>query len=68
MRKLVRDGWIVTVGLTGCAAVPPLENPVLVRPLQQVDAENPILVSPGVPTPEGYAFVYERTLDAWGIV
>lgn len=64
MRKLVQSGWVVTVGLTGCAAVPPLENPVLVRPMQQVDAENPILVSPGVPTPEGYAFVYERTLDA----
>ena len=64
MRKLVRGGCVLTVGLTGCAAVPPLENPVLVRPMQQVDSENPILVSPGVPTPEGYAFVYERTLEA----
>jgi len=53
------------VGVVGCAAVPPVENPVLVRPhLNGGTEENPILVVPGQPTPEGYAHVYERVLEA----
>ncbi len=55
-------GW-AAAGLAGCSAIPPLENPVLVRP-HNPDVENPMLVSPGTPTPEGYMYVYERVLDA----
>ncbi|OWK43878.1 hypothetical protein FRUB_03477 [Fimbriiglobus ruber] len=60
---MVSTGCAAAVGLfAGCAAIPPLENPVLVRP--DADVENPILVAPGAPTPAGYAEVVERTLDA----
>ncbi len=58
--------WVTAgaAGVMGCAAVPPLENPVLVRPVG-ADAENPLVALPGgPPTPEGYAFVYSRVLDA----
>ena len=45
--------------------MPPLDNPVLVRPgAGSEEVENPVVVAPGTPTPEGYAFVYERVLDA----
>jgi hypothetical protein len=60
---LVRAGAMLASGLTGCAAVPPLENPTLVRP-RGSDMENPILVAPGLPTPAGYDDVYSRALDA----
>jgi hypothetical protein len=63
MRSLIRAGCVLVVGLTGCAAIPPVENPVLVRPGVD-DVENPVLVAPGEPTPLGYAEVYERVLDA----
>ena len=63
MRWAVRTGCVVGVGLTGCAAVPPLENPSLVKPACD-DAENPALLAPGLPTPEGYNLVYDKTLDA----
>ncbi len=70
MRRLIHLGWLASVGagaagLAGCAAVPPVENPVLVRPHSNSGTEeNPILVVPGKPTPEGYAHVYERVLEA----
>ena len=65
MRKVMRAGWVVSVGLTGCAAVPPLENPVLVRPhVNTGSEENPIRVVPGQPTPETYSLTYERVLEA----
>lgn len=63
MRWAVRAGCVVAVGLTGCAAVPPLENPVLVKPACD-DAENPALLAPGLPTPEAYNLVYDKALDA----
>jgi hypothetical protein len=63
MRQLVRAGWVLACGWTGCAAVPPLENPALVRPTHP-EVENPLLVAPGLPTPDGYQDVYERVLDA----
>jgi hypothetical protein len=66
MRGLLRLGWLVAVSSAcGCAATPPVDNPVLVRPhLDYGTAENPIVVVPGAPTPEGYAYVYERVLEA----
>jgi hypothetical protein len=63
MRSVVRAGCVFAVGLTGCYAIPPVENPVLVEPATG-DMENPVLVAPGVPTPLGYAEVYDRVLDA----
>jgi hypothetical protein len=63
MGKLVRAGWLGVVGLGGCTSIPPLDNPTLVRP-SDCEIENPIVVSPGLPTPEGYRDIYERTLDA----
>lgn len=63
MRRMVRAGCVLSLGLTGCAAVPPVDNPGLVRPNVE-DVENPLLVEPGLPTPDGYSAVYDRTLDA----
>jgi hypothetical protein len=63
MRTVVRVGCCLAVGLTGCTAIPPVENPVLIEPSAS-DLENPIIVAPGVPTPLGYADVYDRVLDA----
>ncbi|MGL6072748.1 MAG: hypothetical protein ACRC8S_01175 [Fimbriiglobus sp.] len=65
----MQRGWrfvgLLLLGVVGCAAVPPVDNPVLVRPYLNVgDAESPLLTVPGQPTPEGYAHVYERVLDA----
>jgi hypothetical protein len=60
---LTRVGSVLVAGLVGCAAVPPVENPVLVQP-GAGEVENPVLVAPGVPTPAGYAEVYDRVLDA----
>ena len=62
-RRAVRAGGVLSVGLAGCAAVPPVDNPALVYPAD-CDVENPLLVAPGLPTPDGYADVYERILDA----
>lgn len=66
MGRLVRAGWIglcAMAGLSGCASVAPLENPVLIIP-NDCSAENPVAVQTGLPTPEGYREVYDRVLDA----
>ena len=62
MSKLVRAGWCGLVGLGGCTSIPPLDNPTLVRP-SDCEVENPVVISPGLPTPEGYRDVYDRVLD-----
>ncbi len=60
---MTRRRWlaILAVGGAGCASVPPVENPALVIPGGPV--ENPADVT-GLPTPDGYARVYEKALDA----
>ncbi|HVK16982.1 MAG TPA: hypothetical protein VM533_08530, partial [Fimbriiglobus sp.] len=63
MRSVVRAGCAIAVGLSGCYAIPPVENPVLVEPAVG-DVENPVLVAPGVPSQFTYAEVYDRVLDA----
>lgn len=45
---------------SGCAAIPPQDNPANVR---VADCENPILVSPGEPSGNGYAKLYETVID-----
>lgn len=57
-----RLGWAAAFGLTGCATAPPLDNPVLVRSNPD-GIENPILVSPGVPTAASYREVFEKCID-----
>ena len=57
-----RIGWAACLLAAGCATTPPLDNPLLVRPAP-VGIENPVLVSPGVPTAEAYREVFEKTVD-----
>jgi hypothetical protein len=47
---------------SGCLTTPPLDNPVLVRSAPE-GIENPVLVSPGQPTPTSYREVFEKALD-----
>jgi hypothetical protein len=51
------------LGLAGCATTPPLDNPYLVQP-GQITGDTAIMTVPGQPTPDGYAEVYDRVLDA----
>ena len=57
-----RAGLTACLFAIGCAATPPLDNPVLVRPAPEA-IENPVLVSPGVPTADAYREVFEKTVD-----
>jgi hypothetical protein len=46
----------------GCLSAPPADNPLLIR--YNADGfENPILVSPGQPTPASYREVFEKCVD-----
>lgn len=46
----------------GCLSAPPADNPLLIR--RGADgSENPILVSPGQPTPASYREVFEKCVD-----
>jgi hypothetical protein len=49
-------------GVSGCATAPPLDNPAPIR--QPADCiENPVLVSPGVPTAVSYKEVFEKCVE-----
>ena len=48
--------------VVGCATAPPLDNPATVRP-GAGEVENPVLVSPGMPTAAAYQEVFEKTID-----
>ncbi|MDB5311119.1 MAG: hypothetical protein JWO38_5321 [Gemmataceae bacterium] len=64
MARGIRIGWAVAVGVSGaagCATAPPVDNPVLVRKADGI--ENPVLVSPGVPTGVSYREVFEKCID-----
>ena len=50
------------LGGVGCASVPPLDNPALIQAGPNA-TENPVLLAPGQPTPEGYEEIYNRVLD-----
>lgn len=63
MHRLGCWGVLGIPGVVGCASIPPLDNPALIRPGDS-DPENPVLVSPGQPTPEAYDEIYTRVLDA----
>ena len=51
------------LGAAGCASMPPLDNPALIQSGPNA-TENPVLLAPGQPTPEGYEEIYNRVLDA----
>ncbi len=55
-------GLAATLGVSGCATAPPLDNPVQVRSAEMA-IENPVLVSPGVPTASSYQEVFEKCID-----
>jgi hypothetical protein len=61
MARVFRLGWAVALGASGCATAPPLDNPVAVRRVAEV--ENPVLVSPGQPTAVSYREVFEKCID-----
>ncbi|QEL19682.1 hypothetical protein [Limnoglobus roseus] len=50
---------LLAVLSAGCASVPPLDNPLNVRPV----VENPATVSPVTPDANSYAEVWERVID-----
>jgi len=65
MASAIRLGWAAALAAAtagGCATSPPIENPVAVRRAADI-VENPILVSPGVPTGLSYREVFERCVD-----
>lgn len=62
MARGTRLGLAAALAATGCATAPPLDNPVLVRSAP-APVENPVLVSPGVPTGVSYREVFEACLD-----
>ena len=54
---------LAVLGGAGCASMPPLDNPALIQSGPNA-TENPVLLAPGQPTPEGYEEIYNRVLDA----
>lgn len=58
MLRIARIGGLFVVA-TGCAAVPPLDNPLVVRTAE----ENPTIVAPVAPDANSYAMVWERVID-----
>lgn len=63
MGRGIRVGWLICLFGGGCATAPPLENPLLAG---SSAVENPVLVSPGVPTPDAYKEVFEKVWDIMG--
>jgi hypothetical protein len=65
MRCGYRAGLFAGLIAAGCATTPPLDNPVLIRNAPEV-IENPVLISPGLPTAQAYKEVFEKTIDILG--
>jgi hypothetical protein len=61
MGRRLRGGGVACLLAVGCATAPPLDNPAPVLAYSEV--ENPVLVSPGQPTPLAYQEVFEKTID-----
>jgi hypothetical protein len=47
----------------GCMSTPISENPIMYRPDAVNGCENPVLISPGQPSPNAYAVVWENVLS-----
>lgn len=55
--------WLMLLFLpTGCLSTPPADNPQLLRGGVN-GCENPVLISPGQPSPAAYAEVFEKVLS-----
>ncbi len=65
MGRGIRVVWVVCLLGGGCATAPPIDNPLLAGP-RTSGIENPVLVSPGVPTQEAYQEVFEKAVDIVG--
>ena len=65
MGRGIRVVWVVCLLGGGCATAPPIDNPMLAGP-RTSGIENPVLVSPGVPTQEAYQEVFEKVVDIVG--
>ncbi len=66
MNWRTRAKWgiaLSVLGAAGCASRPPLDNPALIQ-AEGNFTENPVLLAPGQPTPEGYEEIYNRVLDS----
>ncbi|MBA4188976.1 MAG: hypothetical protein C0467_13345 [Planctomycetaceae bacterium] len=59
----LRHGWIMCALITGCATAPPLDNPAPLIRGTDAGVENPVLVSPGVPTASAYHEVFEKAVS-----
>lgn len=61
-----RSIWLGLLLLpAGCLSTPPADNPQLLRGSVN-DCENPVLISPGQPSPAAYAEVFEKVLSNFG--
>jgi len=61
MAKMFFVGAMALLAGVGCATRPPIDNPVNVRQTgDATEIENPVLVSPGVPTAVSYAELFEK--------
>lgn len=61
MRRLIVTAWAATLtALTGCASLPQVDNPVLVRTDAAETVENPVFVPLGPPS---YGAVFEKVIE-----
>ena len=62
MARILGFGLVAGLASIGCFSKPPLDNPAPVRQASD-EIENPVLVSPGVPTSTSYQEVFEKCVD-----
>lgn len=63
---MTRYSWLVLLLPIGCMGVRVSENPIMYRPDAVNGCENPVLISPGQPTPYAYSLVWENVLSTLG--
>jgi hypothetical protein len=59
----IARGAALALWFAGCATVPPLDNPALVRPTGEPGGENPVYLPQG---PGSYGMVFEKVLSIVG--
>jgi hypothetical protein len=62
MARGIHWGWLICLTCVGCATAPPLDNPGLLA-AGSATIENPVLVSPGIPTTSAYNEVFEKAIE-----